>query len=318
MAFFETTQRLGGEMSRFAGLLVVFSSVIWATGGPVIKILLDHGLTENEIFFSKALFCVVSIMIFDVLFRKKVSKIKSKKDFMLLLICGVIGYLFYGVFYGYAVRRIPISVAVILVYTAPALVTLFSAIFFKEKLTATKKICLFLIMLGCVFVTGVFHGGMGHLSFVGVLWGLASGVCFAAYSITSSVLMKKYDAWTVTTYNFVFSLIAISFMVEIPHTLEKVFSDHTLLLTCIYFAVFCGTISNLVYVKAMEYIPASTAAMITTIEPTTTCIIGFIFFKEEINLLKIMGIALIVVSVIKLNYRKKFDIENILGGENLS
>lgn len=280
---FEITQRLGDEMSRFAALMVVFSSVIWATGGPVIKILLNLGLTENEIFFLKALFCAISIVIFDLLFRKKISKVKNKKDFVLLLICGVVGYLFYGVFYGYAVRRIRINVAVILVYTAPALVTLFSAVFFKEKLTTTKKICLAFILLGCVLVTGVLNEGMGKLSFVGILWGLASGACFAAYSITSSMMMKKYDAWTVTTYNFLFSLIAISFMVDIPRALEKVFSDHTLLLICIYFAVFCGTISNLVYVKAMEYIPASTAAMITTIEPTTTCIIGFVFFKEEIN-----------------------------------
>ncbi|NCC16976.1 MAG: EamA family transporter [Clostridia bacterium] len=304
-------------MARFAALLVVLSSIIWATGGPIIKILLDHGLTENEIFFSKALFCAVSIVVFDMLFRKKISKIKSKKDLLLLLICGVVGYLFYGMFYGYAVRRIPISVAVILVYMAPALVTLYSAVFFKEKLTGMKKICLFLIMLGCVLVTGVFNEGLGKLSLAGVLWGLASGICFAVYSITSSVLMKKYDAWTVTTYNFIFSLAAISFMVDIPQAIGKVFADRTLLLTCIYFAVFCGTISNLVYVKAMEYIPASTAAMITTIEPTATCMIGFIFFKEEINLLKMIGVVLIVAAVIRLNYNKATEVEDVLEGESL-
>ncbi len=306
-------------MARFAALMVVLSSVIWATGGPVIKILLGYGLTENEIFFSKALFCVISIVIFDMLLRKKVSKIKNKTDLVLLLLCGVVGYLFYGMFYGYAVRRIPISVAVVLVYTAPALVTLFSAVFFKEKLTMVKRMCLLLIMLGCILVTGVFNEGLVTLSFTGVLWGLASGICFAVYSITSSVLMKKYDVWTVTTYNFLFSLIAISFMVDIPQVLGKVFTNGTLLLTCIYFAVFCGTISNLVYVKAMENISASTAAMITTIEPTTTCIIGFIFFKEEINVFKIIGVALIVGAVIRLNHNKVVaDVQNISEEENLS
>ncbi|KXL52989.1 putative inner membrane transporter YicL [Anaerotignum neopropionicum] len=304
-------------MARFGALLVVLASIIWSTGGPVIKILLDHGLTENEIFFSKAFFCVLSIVVFDMLFAKKISRIKSKRDLLLLIICGVVGYLFYGMFYGYAVGRIPISVAVILVYTAPALVTLFSVVFFKEKLTGIKKTCLFLIMLGCILVTGVFNEGLGRLSFAGVLWGVASGVCFAVYSITSSVMMKKYDAWTVTTYNFIFSLAAISFMVDIPQALGKVFADRTLLLTCIYFAVFCGTISNLVYVKAMEYIPASTAAMITTIEPTTTCMIGFVFFNEEINLFKIIGVLLIVAAVIRLNYNKAANIQNVLEGENL-
>lgn len=305
-------------MSRFAALMVVFASVIWATGGPVIKILLGLGLEENEIFFMKALFCAISILVFDVLFRKKIPKLRSKKDLAFIILCGVVGYLFYGMFYGYAVRRIPISVAVILVYTSPALVTLFSVVFFKEKMTTIKKVCLGLIMLGCVLVTGVFQEGLGNLSFVGVLWGLGSGICFAVYSITSSVMMKKYDTWTVTTYNFLFALIAISFMVDIPQTIAKVFADGRLLLTCLYFALFCGTISNLVYVKAMEHIPASTAAMITTIEPTTTCVIGFIFFKEEMNLFKIIGIILIVASVIRLNYKKPSDTETVLEGETFS
>jgi multidrug transporter EmrE-like cation transporter len=57
--------------------------------------------------------------------------------------------------------------------------------------------------------------------------------------------------------------------------------------------------------------------MITTIEPTTTCMIGFIFFKEEINLLKIIGVVLIVTAVIRLNYNKAPEEEAVLEGESL-
>ena len=36
-------------MHKIAAFMVVLASVIWATGGPAVKVLLNYGLTENEI-----------------------------------------------------------------------------------------------------------------------------------------------------------------------------------------------------------------------------------------------------------------------------
>lgn len=292
-------------MRRFAVLMVVFSSIIWATGGPVIKIMLNLGLAENEIYFLKALFCLFSILIFNILFRKKINRIKEAKDFFMFAVCGIIGYLFYGMLYGYAVKRVPMSVAVVLVYTAPAIVMLISVLFFREKFTRIKQLCLGLITMGCIFVTGVFRGGMGSLSAAGILLGLASGVCYAIYSITGSMLMKKYDVWTVTTYNFIFAFIAMCLMPGTQGALSRIMMNKTLLLYCLYFSVICGTVSNVIYIKALEYIEASKASMITTIEPVMTSVIGILFFQEEVYFLKILGISLIIISVMMLNQMQK-------------
>lgn len=289
-------------MHKIAAFMVVLASVIWATGGPAVKVLLNYGLTENEIFFTKAFFCVISMLLFDLICRKRIKRISSVKDFFALMICGVVGYLIYGMLYGYALHRIPISVAVVLVYTAPAIVMLISVIFFKEKFTLKKRIALVMIMTGCVFVTGILTEGIGQISFVGVLMGLASGFCFALYSIFGSIVMKKYDAWSVATYNFMFALLVTSFLVDIPQTMNKVFENIDVLLLNLYFAVFCGTIANLIYVKSLEYIEASKAAMITTIEPLTTCVAGVIFFHEDMGIIKFLGVVLILMAVIVLNY----------------
>ena len=159
-----------------------------------------------------------------------------------------------------------------------------------------------MIMTGCVFVTGILTEGIGQISFVGVLMGLASGFCFALYSIFGSIVMKKYDAWSVATYNFMFALLVTSFLVDIPQTMNKVFENIDVLLLNLYFAVFCGTIANLIYVKSLEYIEASKAAMITTIEPLTTCVAGVIFFHEDMGIIKFLGVVLILMAVIVLNY----------------
>ena len=289
-------------MYKLSIFMVVLASVIWATGGPVVKVLLTYGLTENEIYFTKAIFCVVSMLLFDLIFRKKIKRISSVRDFFALMICSVVGYLLYGMFYGYALHRIPISVAVILVYTAPAIVMLISVIFFKEKFTWRKRLALGMIMTGCVFVTGILTEGVGHISLVGALMGLASGVCFALYSVFGAVLMKKYDAWSVMTYNFLFAFLVTAFLVDIPQTMQKVVGNPVVLWLSLYFALFCGTIANLIYIKSLKHIEASRAAMLTTIEPLVTCVAGFVFFHESMGIIKLLGIAFIIVAIIILNY----------------
>lgn len=68
-------------MHKIAAFMVVLASVIWATGGPAVKVLLNYGLTENEIFFTKAFFCVISMLLFDLICRKRIKRISSVKDF---------------------------------------------------------------------------------------------------------------------------------------------------------------------------------------------------------------------------------------------
>ena len=43
-------------MHKIAVFMVVLASVIWATGGPAVKVLLNYGLTENEIFLQRLIF----------------------------------------------------------------------------------------------------------------------------------------------------------------------------------------------------------------------------------------------------------------------
>lgn len=291
-------------MARRAVLAVVCAAVIWATGGPTIKVLLQHGVAENDIFFIKGFFCLLSMLLCNLLFRKRMARLRSWKDLLLFLLCGVGGYLFYGMCYGYAVRRIPISIAVVLVYTAPAIVTLCSVVFLRERLTAVKKISLRLMMAGCICVTGVWQAGVTGLSGAEVLWGLASGCCFAVYSMTSAVLMRRYDAWTVATYNFIPALLAAALLADVPQAVERVASDPSVLLLSAYFGVFCGTVSNLIYVWAMEFLSVSTASMLTTIEPVATCIMGVLFFREGITGGKVLGVVCIVLAVILLNRQK--------------
>lgn len=75
-----------------------------------------------------------------------------------------------------------LSVAAVLLYTAPIMVTIMSVPLFKEKLTASKVAACVLAFTGCIFVTGLL-GNAQAVSASGILTGLLSGFGYALYSI---------------------------------------------------------------------------------------------------------------------------------------
>lgn len=72
-----------------------------------------------------------------------------------------------------------LSVAAVLLYTAPAIVMLLSYVLFHEKLTANKILSLVLTLVGCILVTGIL-GSKEHLSAAGIFVGLGAGGCHHA------------------------------------------------------------------------------------------------------------------------------------------
>ena len=73
---------------------------------------------------------------------------------------GVVSLLFFTFCYFQAMNYMSLSAAAILLYTAPAIVTLLSALLFKERLTGLKLLAVLLAFLGCALVSGLGAGDM--------------------------------------------------------------------------------------------------------------------------------------------------------------
>ena len=79
---------------------------------------------------------------------------------------------------------------------------LMSALFFQERVTGRKAAALIIALFGCACTTGIFSGVGSAVPAFGIFTGIASGFCYALYSIFGHVALKKYDTVTVTAYTF--------------------------------------------------------------------------------------------------------------------
>ena len=79
-------------------------------------------------------------------------------------------------------------------------------------------------------------------------------------------------------------------------------NTNSILLT-VGIAVFCTVLPYIFYTYGLSGLETGKAAIVVTVEPLVGTLVGFIFWKEEINIEKIIGILLIFSAVIILNLK---------------
>lgn len=84
-----------------------------------------------------------------------------------------------------AMTMTSVSVAVVLMYTAPIYVLCFSVLRLGERLNAGKIISVIMMLLGCCLVSGIV-GGI-KFNVWGILIGILSGITYAAYNVITKI-----------------------------------------------------------------------------------------------------------------------------------
>ena len=239
--------------------------------------------------FFRGFLSSVFIGIFLFVKNKTLLKIKLK-DIWLFLGTGVISLTFFSLCYFYTILESGASVAVILLYTSPIFVLIMSVLFFKEKITLIKIFALCLTFCGCILVSGV--GSSSGLRAKGFFIGLCAGIGYALYSIFSRLALKKYDSLTVTFYTFLFSAISIipfCSISEIPNLIDV----NSIFLSC-GIALLCTVLPYIFYTIGLSGMETGKAAILVTVEPLVATIIGFVLWKEDFSIIKLIGIIAIL------------------------
>ena len=283
------------KIKRTAYFLVIAAASLWGTLGVFVKKLNGVGFSPEQIVFIRAVGAAIILIIFLSIKNAKLPRIRYR-DSIYFVGTRIFSFVFFNWCYFIAINKTSLSVAAILLYTAPALVTVFSVILFKEKLTARKIISLVLTFVGCVFVTA-FAQGAGHkITATGILAGLGAGLGYALYSVFGRYALKKYDSITVTLYTFIFACIGLIPLTDVKKMIS-LFSN----VNAVYYAVTLGLIGTvlpfLLYTKGLSYLETSRASIIATLEPIVATVIGVIFYEEPITLFKIAGISIVIFAV---------------------
>jgi drug/metabolite transporter, DME family len=279
--------------------MIVAAATLWGIIALFVKELAEIGFLPMEIVAIRASIAFLFLLFIGVMFYRKQLKV-VRKDVPIFMGSGILSIVFFNWCYFTTINEMNLSLAVILLYTAPAIVVLLSRFVFKEKLTKQKLLAVLATLIGCVLITGVGINSTDNLSMIGILTGLGSGIGYALYSIFGKIALRRNHSFTITFYTFFFASLFLIPVTALWEKLDLLLQMETLL-WAIGLGLFPTVLAYLLYTKGLAYIESGQAAIIATVEPIIATLLGVILYKEGMGWLQMLGTGLIFCSVILVN-----------------
>lgn len=259
------------NMAQKAYLELISGSILFGMVGVFLANI--HGMSTGSIIFYKHFAGIIFLSIYFLMTgRTALLRPAKRKSYLLLL--GLFNT--FTVFaYFICIRYTTLSVAILLLYTAPMYVTLLSPVFLKEKVRIMGIIALLFSLAGIIFIvdpTGmVSQVNLGGKNLIGIVAGIISGICFAGVIITVRYLKDDYTGpaqlfWS--TFIGILMLAPAALDITIPLLTENI--------TMIILFAFVNTaVASILYISGMTKLPAQTSSIIALMEP-----VSVIFFDH--------------------------------------
>lgn len=303
MADTQTSERINWRV--IAPVLVIVAGVCWGIIGLFSTALANMGLSSIQITVVR---CVIASTCFGayLLIRDRGSFAFRLRDIWMFLGTGIVSIAFFNICYFGCIKECNLSIACILLYTAPCFVTIMSRLLFKEALTRRKVMALIVAFCGCVFVVGL-GAGDATMSMAGILMGFGSGIGYALYSIFGRFALARYGTMTITFYTFLFAAIALLPFSNpgdiVALALNPQAPDALIIMLLL------GVISTVVpfacYTNGLAHMETSKASIMAFVEPMVALIVGALVFHDALTWLNYLGIILIAGAVLALNLPSK-------------
>ncbi len=284
-------------------ICIIAAGVMWGIIGIFVRYFSGVGLSPMQMVAARAYVSAALLVAFLLITNRSLLKIRLR-DIWYFIGTGIISFVLFNFCYFTAIGMASLSVAAVLLYTAPIFVTLMSALFFKEKLTGRKAAALALAFFGCVLVTGVL-GGANAAAGAGIFFGVASGFLYALYSIFGRVALKRYHPLTVTAYTFIFASIGVTPLAGLGDA-GAVSAGASLLPLLLLFGVISGLLPYALYTKGLSGVEPGRASIMASVEPVVATLTGVVCFGEALEPAGIAGIAALVIALVVLNTGKAF------------
>lgn len=267
----------------------LLTAALWSLIGPVARICFAEGIGPLEVAFWRA---VVGGLCFALHAAWRGELAVPVRDGACFCVFGLVGISMFFAVFQMSVKEAGAALAVVLMYTAPAWVALFSRMFFHERLSARKMTALGVAMCGTLLVC--LSGGSlaeGN-SFLGIVCGLAAGFFYATHYPFYAWWQKKYSTATLYAYMLFAGAIGLfPFVTFAPVRSPAVWGALLSLgLVSTYGAYLC-------YGQGLRRISPVRAAVVSNFEPVLGTFLAWLFWGEMFSALGWVGSALVLAAV---------------------
>ncbi len=280
-------------------LAIMAAACLWGFIGWFSYVLMFYGFSPLQVIAVRTLAGAAFMTVLLLLRSPQLLKI-SLRDSWMFIGTGILSLLLFNLLYLLTFTLSSLSVAVMLLYTAPVFVMLLSVLLFKEQLTPAKLLALASTILGCLFLSGLLSGSW-QCPPSAFLTGILSGFGYALYSVFSKFALKKYSSATISVWTFYMASIPLLPFCRAEEMLHCFAAIPDTAFAAFGISVLCTVLPYLLYTYGLKYVEAGRASILATLEPVVGCLIGLFALHEALTAAKAAGLFFILAAIIILN-----------------
>ncbi|OUP28300.1 MULTISPECIES: DMT family transporter [unclassified Faecalibacterium] len=272
-------------MNKHTGTLCVFlAALLYSIGGLCIKVIPWNGMSING---ARTLIALVVIGIY-------LAIIRHKPRFNRWIFLGSLCIFGTNALYSVANKLTTAANTIVLQFTAPIFVIVFSALFWKRR-PQKLDIAACVVVFGGVlffFVDSLEAGGaLGNV--LAILSGAAYGGVFLLNDFPDS------DAISAVFWGDVLSAVT-----GLPFLLQEQPLAPTALFSLVILGVFQVAVAYILLTIGLRTTPAVTASLVSGIEPVLNPLLVALFYGETIGRFAFVGAAVVICGVVGYNVLK--------------
>lgn len=287
------------EEKQWIGMgLAIMGALFWGLSGTSVQFLENvkhlnvEWLLEVRLLLAGLLTILLAYMqdgirIFDIF--------KNPKDFGKLLIFGLLGIALAQYSYFKAIAISGVGVATVLQYVAPTLLIIYLFLRYFKKPTPAEFCCVLLALTGTICIVSQEGLDISTINGDALFWGLISAASICVYTLQPIELLKKYSTTSIVGFAmFICGILSLAMFQQIDS--EAIWDGMTWL--GLFTIIILGTVVSFnAYIEGVRRIGAIQGSILSSLEPISAALFGWVLLGNEFTLVGIFGMFCIIATV---------------------
>jgi len=265
-------------------LLAVCSAVLMATIGPIARL---SGIDAANLTFYRLAFGAAAIGLM-LLFSRRPEHLWLKPHWLVLL-NGVLLACFI-LFFLRAIESIPLTLAIMLVYLAPALAAVIAHFLLQERLTLYSTAMILLAFIGFAFLQQ-FQLQLPEQQQQGFYFALLSLFTYSAFIVSNKKVPASQD-----NLNATFMQLLVGACCALPFAIGQGMPSAEQWPWLFAAGLLPGVLALYCAIEALSRLPASVYGTLAYVEPLTVMLCAVLLFAEPMSWMQMVGAGLIVIA----------------------
>ncbi len=288
-------------MNRQKGIIYIFISAIGYALMPIFSVIaLKNGINVPTVLFMR--FSTASIILWLYIFIKKLHYKVNKEQFIFITIISLLGFTITTVTLYFSYRYISASIATLILFTHPIFVVIITKIMNNDrKINIRKLVAIIITFIGLILI--LFDDQ--KIETYGIFLAFISSIAYGSYCIgLDNKRIKTFSGIVITAY--VSSITAFATGIQCFIYKEPLFLfSKAGLITGLGLAFFSTIVASISFYEGLSIVGASSATMISTVEPVFVVIFSIIFLHDKIALNTFIGGIIILIGIYILERKPK-------------